>query len=95
MIINRGSNLMQLIRRIQDEVHRFAITYHRSLRDKRTLHSILDDIPNVGEKRRRALLMKFGSVDNIKKATIEELLDTQAIDKKSAQSIYNYFNGNN
>lgn len=95
LIINRGSNLMQLIRRIQDEVHRFAITYHRSLRDKRTLHSILDDIPNVGEKRRRALLMKFGSVDNIKKATIEELLDTQAIDKKSAQSIYNYFNGNN
>ena len=95
LIINRGSNLMQLIRRIQDEVHRFAITYHRSLRDKRTLHSILDDIPNVGEKRRRALLMKFGSVDNIKKATIEELLDTQFIDKKSAQSIYNYFNGNN
>ena len=95
LIINRGSNLMQLIRRVQDEVHRFAITYHRSLRDKRTLHSILDDIPNVGEKRRRALLMKFGSVDNIKKATIEELLDTQAIDKKSAQSIYNYFNGNN
>ena len=95
LIINRGSNLMQLIRRIQDEVHRFAITYHRSLRDKRTLHSILDDIPNVGEKRRRALLMKFGSVDNIKKATIEELLDTQARDKKSAQSIYNYFNGNN
>ena len=89
LIINRGSNLMQLIRRIQDEVHRFAITYHRSLRDKRTLHSILDDIPNVGEKRRRALLMKFGSVDNIKKATIEELLDTQSIDKKSAQSIYN------
>ena len=95
LIINRGSNLMQLIRRIQDEVHRFAITYHRSLRDKRTLHSILDDIHNVGEKRRRALLMKFGSVDNIKKATIEELLDTQSIDKKSAQSIYNYFNGNN
>ena len=95
LIINRGSNLMQLIRRIQDEVHRFAITYHRSLRDKRTLHSILDDIPNVGEKRRRASLMKFGSVDNIKKATIEELLDTQSIDKKSAQSIYNYFNGNN
>lgn len=95
LIINRGSNLMQLIRRIQDEVHRFAITYHRSLRDKRTLHSILDDIPNVGEKRRRALLMKFESVDNIKKATIEELLDTQSIDKKSAQSIYNYFNGNN
>ena len=95
LIINKGSNLMQLIRRIQDEVHRFAITYHRSLRDKKTLHSVLDDIPYVGEKRRRALLMKFGSVDNIKKASMQELLETQSIDKKSAESIYNYFNGNN
>lgn len=95
LIINKGSNLMQLIRRIQDEVHRFAITYHRSLRDKRTLHSVLDDIPYVGEKRRRALLVKFGSVDNIKKASMQELLETQSIDKKSAESIYNYFNGNN
>lgn len=95
LIINKGSNLMQLIRRIQDEVHRFAITYHRSLRNKRTLHSVLDDIPYVGEKRRRALLMKFGSVDNIKKASMQELLETQSIDKKSAESIYNYFNGNN
>lgn len=95
LIINRSSNLMQLIRRIQDEVHRFAITYHRSLRDKRTLHSILDDIPNIGEKRRRALLMKFGSVENIKKAKIEELLEVPSIDKKSAESIYSYFNGNN
>ncbi|MCI9303921.1 excinuclease ABC subunit UvrC [Clostridium sp.] len=95
LIINRSSNLMQLIRRIQDEVHRFAITYHRSLRDKRTLHSILDDIPNIGEKRRRALLMKFVSVENIKKAKIEELLEVPSIDKKSAESIYSYFNGNN
>lgn len=95
LIINRSSNLMQLIRRVQDEVHRFAITYHRSLRDKRTLHSVLDDIPNVGEKRRRDLLMKFGSVDNIKKATIEELLEIPSINKKSAESIYIYFNGNN
>ena len=86
---------MQLIRRVQDEVHRFAITYHRSLRDKRTLHSVLDDIPNVGEKRRRDLLMKFGSVDNIKKATIEELLEIPSINKKSAESIYIYFNGIN
>lgn len=85
---------MQLIRRIQDEVHRFAITYHRSLRDKRTLHSILDDIPNVGEKRRRALLMKFGSVDNIKSATLDQLLETPSINNKAAESIYKYFNGN-
>lgn len=92
LIINRSSNLMQMIRRIQDEVHRFAITYHRSLRDKRTLHSILEDIPNVGEKRRRNLLMKFGSVENIKNAKLEELLDTPSIDKKSAESIIEYFN---
>ena len=94
LIINRSSNLMQLIRRIQDEVHRFAITYHRSLRDKRTLHSVLHDIPNVGEKRRRALLMKFGSVDNIKSATLEQLLETPSINNKAAESIYQYFNGN-
>ena len=94
LIINRSSNLMQLIRRIQDEVHRFAITYHRSLRDKRTLHSVLYDIPNVGEKRRRALLMKFGSVDNIKNATLEQLLETPSINNKAAESIYQYFNGN-
>ena len=94
LIINRSSNLMQLIRRIQDEVHRFAITYHRSLRDKRTLHFVLDDIPNVGEKRRRALLMKFGSVDNIKSATLEQLLETPSINNKAAESIYQYFNGN-
>ena len=93
IIINRTSNLMQLIRRIQDEVHRFAITYHRAVRDKRTLKSILDDIPNVGEKRRVSLLKKFGSVDNIKKASIEELLDTLSIDKRSADSIFMYFKG--
>jgi len=91
LIINRNSNLMQLIRRIQDEVHRFAITYHRSLRDKRTLHSILDDIPNIGQKRRMALLMKFGSIDNIKKATLEEILETESIDNKAANSIFTYF----
>lgn len=91
LIINRSSNLMQMIRRIQDEVHRFAITYHRTLRDKRTLHSILEDIPNIGEKRRRNLLMKFGSVENIKNATINELLETPSIDKKAAQSIKDYF----
>lgn len=91
-IIRSNSELMQMLRRIGDEVHRFAITYHRSLRDKRTLHSILDDIPNIGNKRRKELLLKFGSVDNIKKATIDELLETPGINKKAAESIINYFN---
>ncbi|WP_300382237.1 excinuclease ABC subunit UvrC [Clostridium sp.] len=92
LIINRSSSLMQMIRRIQDEVHRFAITYHRTLRDKRTLHSILEDIPNIGEKRRRNLLMKFGSVENIKNASFEELVETESVDKKAALSIIEYFN---
>ena len=94
LIINRTSSLMQLIRRIQDEVHRFAITYHRNLRDKRTLHSILDEIPKVGKKRKMELLIKFGSIENIKKATLEELLTTNSIDKKSAKSIYSYLKSN-
>lgn len=91
LLINKSSNLMHLITRMQDEVHRFAITYHRSLRDKRTLHSILEDIPRIGQKRRKALLIKFGNVENIKKASLEELLDTPGIDKKAAESIIGYF----
>ena len=91
IMISRNSNLMQLIRRIQDEVHRFAITYHRVLRDKRTLHSVLEDIPNVGEKRRIALLTYFGGIENIKKATRHELEQVASMDKKSIDSILSYF----
>lgn len=89
--IKEDSSVMQLITRVQDEAHRFAITYHRSLRDKRIIHSVLEDIPDIGEKRRKALLKKFGSIDNIKKASCEELLETESIDKKAAQSIIEYF----
>lgn len=95
LLIKSNSQLMHLITRIQDEVHRFAITYHRSLRDKRTLHSILENIPNIGEKRRKVLLETFGSVENIKKASLEELLKTPTISKKAAESIVQYFNGEN
>lgn len=91
LLINTHSNVMRLITRIQDEVHRFAITYHRSLRNKRVLHSVLEDIPSIGEKRRKELLKQFGSIENIKKATFEELIDTPSIDKKAAQSIIEYF----
>lgn len=91
MLINPSSNVMHLITRIQDEVHRFAISYHRTLRDKRVLHSVLEDIPNIGEKRRKELLKKFGSIENIKKASMEELTDTPSIDRKAAESIINYF----
>lgn len=92
--VRRGSKLMNMITRIQDEVHRFAITYHRTLRDKNTFNSILDEIPKVGPKRRRELLIKFGSIEKIKNATLEELLSTPSIDSTAANSIIYYFNGN-
>lgn len=88
---NEARNLLV---RIQDEVHRFAITYHRTLRDKRTLHSILEDIPRVGERRRKNLMVKFGSIDAIREATLDELAGTPSIDKETARGIYTYFHGN-
>jgi len=91
--MKNNSQSMHLITRIQDEVHRFAITYHRTLRDKRTLYSILDNIPNIGEKRRRELLKKFGSVDNIKIANEKELMETPSMDSKAAQCVIDYFKG--
>lgn len=82
-----------LLTRIQDEVHRFAITYHRTLRDKRTLHSILEDIPRVGERRRKNLMMKFGSIEAIRAASVEELKLTPGVDLETAKSIHSYFHG--
>ncbi|WP_035292333.1 excinuclease ABC subunit UvrC [Clostridium sp. KNHs214] len=91
IILNRNSSVMKLITRIQDEVHRFAITYHRSLRQKRVLHSVLEDIPLIGAIRRKELLKKFGSIDNIKKASYEELISTPSINMQAADSIMQYF----
>lgn len=93
LLIKTTSPLMHFITKIQDEVHRFAISYHRSLRDKNTFKSILEYIPNIGAKRKKGLIIKFGSIDNIKKASMEELLKTPSMDKKSAQSIIDYFKG--
>ena len=87
----RTSKLMHMITRIQDEVHRYAISYHRSLRDKTTFNSILDEIPKVGPKRRRELLIKFGSIEKIESATYEELIETPSIDKIAAENIVNFF----
>ncbi len=68
IIINKYGSVMKFITRAQDEVHRFAISYHRSLRGKNSFHSLLDDIPNIGEKRKKDLLFNFKSIDNIKKS---------------------------
>ncbi|KEI95378.1 excinuclease ABC subunit C [Clostridium botulinum A2B7 92] len=91
IIINKYGSVMKFITRVQDEVHRFAISYHRSLRGKNSFHSLLDDIPNIGEKRKKDLLFNFKSIDNIKKATYEELLSIPSMDKKSAESVLEFF----
>ncbi|KOR24559.1 excinuclease ABC subunit UvrC [Clostridium sp. L74] len=91
IIINKYGSVMKFITRVQDEVHRFAISYHRSLRGKNSFHSLLDDIPNIGEKRKKDLLLNFKNIDNIKKATYEELLSIPSMDKKSAESVLEFF----
>lgn len=85
------SNVLHLITRIQDEVHRFAITYHRSLRKRTQIRSVLDDIPGIGERRRKNLLLKFGSIEAIRAASLEELQSVPSMDKRSAQSVIDFF----
>lgn len=89
--IDTHSEGFQLITRIQDEAHRFAIEFHRSLRSKTQVHSILDDIDGIGEKRRKALLRRFKSVENIKEATLEELASTESMNQRAAQTVYRFF----
>ena len=91
LMIKKDSPSLKLIKRIRDEAHRFAISYHKLLRKKRTVASELDKIAGVGEKRRKSLLTKFGSVKRIKEATLEDLLQADYITKKTAREIYKYF----
>ncbi len=88
--IDTQSEPFLLITRMQDEAHRFAITYHRSLRGKRNLTSILDDIPGVGEKRKKNLLKHFGSFTKIREASVEQLAEVDGISKAVAEEIYTY-----
>lgn len=90
IILPRSSKALYLLQRIRDEAHRFAITYHRSLRGKRNLASILNDIPGVGEKRRQNLLKHFGSFKKVQNATVEELLEVPGLNRKVAEDIYDY-----
>lgn len=94
IIIPKDSNALQLLQRIRDEAHRFAITYHRSLRDRNSLRSILEDIPSIGPKRRAALFKHFGSIEAIRKATLDELCQVEGMNRKAAESIQQYFGTN-
>ncbi|MEA4847824.1 MAG: excinuclease ABC subunit UvrC [Clostridiaceae bacterium] len=86
-----SSKAFRLIAAIQEEAHRFAISYHKSLRGKTAVKSALDDIPGVGPARRKALLKHFGSLKNIRKASLEELEEVTGMNKKVAEAIYNFF----
>ena len=92
--IGHSSEAFKLITRIQDEAHRFAIEFHKSLRSKGQVHSILDDINGIGDKRRRELMRHFDSLEAIKSAEIEELKSIPSMDAKSAEAVYNFFRKN-
>jgi len=87
VILRRNSNALFLLQRVRDEAHRFAITYHKKLRTKETLYSVLDHIPGVGGTRKRALLRAFGSIKRIEEATLEDLLKVPSMNEKIAQDI--------
>ncbi|WP_090297089.1 excinuclease ABC subunit UvrC [Pseudobutyrivibrio sp. ACV-2] len=89
--IDTHSEGFKLITRLQDEAHRFAIEYHRSLRSKGQVKSFLDDIPGIGPKRRKALMKKYISAENMAKATVEDLMETEAMSREAAENVYNFF----
>ena len=89
--LDRTSNLYRFVASIQEEVHNYAISYHRSLRNKSLTKSTLDDISGVGEKRKKALLSHFKNIEEIKNASIEELSEIDGLNKRVAQNIYDYF----
>ena len=89
--IDTRSEGFHLITRIQDEAHRFAIEYHRSLRGKQQVHSVLDDIEGIGETRRKALMRKFKSLEAIRDASLEELEQTESMNRASAEKVYDFF----
>lgn len=89
--IDRSSEGFKLITRIQDEAHRFAIEYHRSLRSREQVHSVLDDIPGIGPSRRKELMKKYQSLDAIKAAAVEDLADTCSMNEKAALAVYQFF----
>ena len=88
--IDRSSEAFRLITRIQDEAHRFAIDYHRQLRSKGQVHSILDDIEGIGPARRKALMRHYLSLDAIREASVEELAKIPSMNEKAAESVYKF-----
>ncbi len=91
--IDPSSEGFRLITRIQDEAHRFAIEYHKNLRSKGQVHSVLDDIPGIGPARRKALMKEYKSLEGIRQASKEELRQVPSMTERSAAQVYNFFHG--
>ena len=91
--IDKHSEGFRLITRIQDEAHRFAIEYHRSLRGKTQVKSILDDIPGIGQARRKALMRQFKDIEAVRQASVEELAAAPQMNRREAQAVYDFFHG--
>ena len=89
--IDTHSEGFRLITRIQDETHRFAIEYHKLIRRKGQVHSVLDDIPTIGETRRKALMKRYASLEEIKKASLEELRLVPGMNQASAEAVVKFF----
>lgn len=89
--IDRHSEGFKLVTRIQDEAHRFAIEFHRSLRSKAQVKSVLDEIPGVGPARRKALMKHFRSIEEIKQAEVDTLMEVEGMNRTTAQGIYEFF----
>ena len=89
--ISRDSEGFRLVTRIQDEAHRFAIEYHRSLRSKEQVHSVLDDIPGIGPARRKALMKAFQTLEDIRAADVETLASVDGMNARAAAQVYEFF----
>ena len=91
IILPEDSQALFLVQRIRDEAHRFALAFHRSLRSKKNLQSVLEDIPGIGKTRRLSLLKALGGLEGIKRASLEELKAVPSMNEKAAQAVYDYF----
>ncbi len=87
IVLERASKALGLVQRVDEEAHRFAITYHRKLRGKSALKSSLEEIPGIGPKRKKALIQAFGSLDGIRKATVDELAAVPGMTRKAAEEL--------
>ena len=91
VVLRQNSAELFLLARLRDEAHRFAITFHRKLRRERNFQSVLEEIPGIGEGRKRALLRHFGALRRVKEATVEQIAEVEGFGPKQAQAVFDFF----